>query len=232
MEVTTGRYPTVTSTSLAEQARKIIEQTILDGTLQPDERIPIEQVAQELGVSRTPVREALKALEREGLVALVQHRGAVVAAFAPEDLYHRYEIRAMLDGYAAELCCNADPASVVPVLDAICAEARAIVEAPDADAIDNVRALVTLNERFHAAIHDSAGSPTITRLLTQLRNPLRFSLYYWSAHERQVISLNCHEEIADAFRSRAPERARRLSERHLLDARDLLARGDAFLKGQ
>jgi GntR family transcriptional regulator, vanillate catabolism transcriptional regulator len=235
-QVSTGvkavRYPAVTSTSLAEQARKIIEQTILDGTLAPDERIPIETVAQELGVSRTPVREALKALEREGLVALVPHRGAVVAALAPEDLDHRYEVRAMIEGYAAELSCSANPEPTTVLLDEICAETREIVDSADAETTENVRSLVALNERFHAAIHTSTGSPTVIRLLTQLRNPLRFSLSYWSARDRQLVSLKSHEEITDAFRSRDPKLARHLAERHLLDARDRLAQGDAFLNGQ
>jgi DNA-binding GntR family transcriptional regulator len=217
----TPRLREVRGVSLAEQARESIRRGILDGTLAPDERITIEQIAAELGVSRTPVREALKALESEGLIRLLPHRGAVVQPFAREDLHHRYSIRAMLEGYAAEVACRVDAPGVAAALAENCRRLRAAIEAgpPPGD----LWAMVELNQRFHATIHEGSRSATVIRQLALLRNAHAYSLHYWDDEARRMATLEMHEAIAEAFRAGRPARARQLVERHLLGARDLLA---------
>jgi DNA-binding GntR family transcriptional regulator len=212
------RLDEVREVSLADKARESIRTAILDGSLRPSERLTIEQLASELGVSRTPVREALKALEGDGLVRLLPHRGVVVEPVAREELFHRYEIRAMLEGYAAELACRADAAGVAALLEANCDELAALAE----HAGDHATRLAELNQGFHAIIREASGSRTLIRLLASLRNPLSFTLSYWSDAARRQASLAIHREIAAAFRAKRPKLARRLTERHLLDARDLL----------
>ena len=214
-----GRFAQVSGVSLAEQARESIRTAILDGTLAPEARITIEELAGELGISRTPIREALKALEMEGLVQLLPHRGAIVARFARDELDHRYSIRAMLEGYAAELACSADPDGMAAALDSICARAEELLDHPD---LKGVSELVDLNMKFHATIREGARSPTLERLLDQLRNPVGFSMAYWSDARRRHTSHEMHVQIADAFKAADPVRARQLTERHLLEARDLL----------
>jgi DNA-binding GntR family transcriptional regulator len=219
------RLPQVSGVSLAEQARETIRRAILDGTFAPEERISIEQIASELGISRTPVREALKALEGDGLVQLLPHRGAVVTRFARDELHQRYSIRAMLEGYAAELATRADGARIGRALIDNCDELEALAAEPDAD----VLALSEANQRFHAIIREGSGSATVIRLLDQLRNPTAFSVDYWSNPERRRTSIASHRKIANAIRRGDAARARQLLERHLLDSRDLLvAQHDAL----
>ena len=212
------RLNQVSGVSLADQARESIRTAILDGTLAPEERITIEQLAAELGISRTPIREALKALEGDGLVQLLPHRGAVVTRFARDELDHRYSVRAMMEGYAAELACRADAPGMADVLQANCARAEELAAGPAGD----ITGLVELNRDFHVAIREGAHSPTVKRILDQLRNPTAFSIGYWSDAERRRNSLEAHAGIAAAFQADDPATARRLTERHLLEARDLL----------
>jgi GntR family transcriptional regulator, vanillate catabolism transcriptional regulator len=214
-----GRFTEVSGVSLAEQARESIRTAILDGTLAPEARITIEELAGELGISRTPIREALKALEGEGLIQLMPHRGAIVARFARDELDHRYSIRAMLEGYAAELACVADPEGMAVALERICARADELLDQPD---LEDVSELVDLNLEFHATIREGARSPTLERILDQLRNPIGFSMAYWSDARRRRTSQEMHVQIADAFKLADPVRAKHLTERHLLEARDLL----------
>jgi DNA-binding GntR family transcriptional regulator len=215
---------------LAEQAREALRTAILDGSIRPGERITIEQLAAELGVSRTPVREALKALEQDGLVHLIPHRGAVVEPVAREELHRRYTIRAMLEGYAAELACKADAAGIADALEANCDELEALAAAAKPEDSAATRRLSQLNQEFHAVIRDGAGSRTLVRLLASLRNPVAYTNAHWSDPHRRRASIVIHREIASAFRQGQPDLTRSLMERHILEARDaLMASSDQAL---
>jgi DNA-binding GntR family transcriptional regulator len=211
---------------LAEQAREQIRASILDGIFRPGERLTIEQLAAEFGISRTPVREALKALEQDGLVHLLPHRGAVVESVALEEVYHRYTIRAMLEGYGAELACKADTGRLAEQLLAICGEMETLAARAKPDDDKATRRLSELNRQFHAAIQGGSGSRTLIRLLDSLRNPVAYSHSQWREPETRQAFLEIHRDIAEAFRKVNPRQCRRLMERHILEARDALQ--DAF----
>lgn len=216
------RVEQVQNTSLAEQAREQVRAAILDGSMRPGERLTIEQLAAELGISRTPVREALKALEQDGLVHLLPHRGAVVESVALDEIYHRYTIRAMLEGYATELACKADAARIGGELEANCDALEALAKRAKPADPEATRRLAEINRDFHATIRDGSGSRTLARLLETLRTPVAYTHSHWSDPERRQASLEIHRQIADAFRRGKPRIARRQMERHLLEARDAL----------
>jgi GntR family transcriptional regulator, vanillate catabolism transcriptional regulator len=223
---TIRRLEEVEDVSLADRAREAIRTAILDDSLHPGERLTIEQLAADLGVSRTPVREALKALEGDGLVRLIPHRGVIIEPLAREEIHHRYAIRAMLEGYAAELACRADAPGIAALLETNCAELARVAAERRRDKGDQTRRLSELNQDFHRVIREGSRSPTLIRLLGSLTNPLAFTLAFWSDPKHREASLEIHRRIADAFRRGKPELARRLTERHLLEARDaLLAEG-------
>lgn len=216
----TKRLEQLTGVSLADQAKERIRTAILEGNLKPEEKITIERIAAELGISRTPVREALKALEMDGLVKLLPHRGAVVEAMALEELIHRYTVRAMLEGYAAELACRANPIRIADALEENCKLLSALAAKADNGKPEQVRPLGELNQQFHAIIREGSRSQTIIRLLESFRNPFAFTLYYWSNPARQRASIAIHKQIAAAFRRKSPKAARRLMEKHILQARE------------
>lgn len=212
--------------SLADQAKERIRSAILEGSVKPGERITIEQAAAELGISRTPIREALKALEVDGMVKLLPRRGAVVESFAREELIHRYEVRALLEGYAAWLACRSDPKTIAEALNKNCDTLEALIARSGLSETQHVRQLAELNLKFHAIIRNGCQSTTIIRLLESLQNPLSFTLHYWSDRTRQRASGKIHRQIARAFSEKKPALARKLVHRHLLEARDQLMKMD------
>ena len=115
-----GEITRLKDVSLPDQAREMIRSAILEGVLKPDERFTIEDIAARLGISRTPVREALKALEVDGMVRLLPHRGAVVESYAYAEIQNRFAITAMLESYAAELAVLAEPHTLADKLQANC----------------------------------------------------------------------------------------------------------------
>jgi GntR family transcriptional regulator of vanillate catabolism len=222
-----ARFGRLMGASLADQARDLIRDAIFEGKIRPEERLTIERIAAELKISRTPVREALKALEMDGVVRLLPHRGAIVKGFSKRELHHRYSVRAMLEGYAAELACEADSKKLADELEANCEQLAELSALADVANLDEVRPLIELNIRFHNAIHEASDSTTLLRLLDSMKNPLAFMLYYWRSRERQLASIGVHREIAAAFRANKPKLVRRLAEKHLLEARDYLMTMDS-----
>jgi GntR family transcriptional regulator, vanillate catabolism transcriptional regulator len=215
-------FGAISNQSLADQARDLIREAIFNGKIKPEERLTIERIAAEFGISRTPVREALKALETDGIVRIEPHRGAVVQRFDEDELYDRYSIRALLEGYAGELACQRDALAVARDLERNCAELKKAMGSARSDNLDTIQVLVQLNLQFHERILEASGSATLRRLLETLRMPFAYRLYNWRVPQRQNISLDFHRKIAKAFRARQPDQVRRLMEAHVLEARDFL----------
>lgn len=217
-----SKLGSISSQSLADQARDLIREAIFEGKIKPEERLTIERIAAEFGISRTPVREALKALETDGIVRIQPHRGAIVQRFEVDELYDRYSVRALLEGFAGERACKADAKAIASDLEANCDQLEKAIATTPGDDLDAVRVLVEINSHFHDRILKAGGSTTVLRMLETLRMPVAYRLYIWRAPERRKISLDFHRRIAQAFRAKRPKEVRRLIEAHLLEARDFL----------
>jgi GntR family transcriptional regulator of vanillate catabolism len=218
-----ARFQQLESASLADRARDNIRTAILEGKLKPGEKITIERVADELGISRTPVREALKALETDSMVRLIPHKGAVVEPFAWQEIQHRYVIRAMLEGYAAELACRTADDALLAALNRNCEKLAKAIAGVSSRAI-RIRPLVDLNHEFHSIIRGGSHSPTLARLIESLRQPSSFSEFFWSIPEYRELSLEHHRQITAAFRSRDAKTARKLTELHIIASGEMIAR--------
>lgn len=217
-----SRLTRIPQQSLADQAKDQIRQAIFEGKIKPAERLTIERIAAELGISRTPIREALKSLEADGIVQLLPNRGAVVQRFSRDELYERYSVRALLEGYCGELACRVGDEKLAGVLEENCAVLDRTLLQVDRDDLDDVSALLKLNTQFHDSILAASGNVTANRILDSLRMPIAFRLYHWRDKERQRVSLDFHRRIAAAFRAQKPRQARRLLEAHILETRDFL----------
>src|SRR5438132_4484728 len=143
--------PLARNASLA--ATELIRDAIVDGRLEPGRRLKEEELARELGISRTPVREALLVLQSEGLVAAEPNRGATVRSHDAEDLDDLYQLRALLEGYAARRAAARISEEALAGLRASCERFAALV-----DAGAELRDVVRENNVFHSAILDAAGS--------------------------------------------------------------------------
>jgi DNA-binding GntR family transcriptional regulator len=209
-----GRGRLVQNASVA--ATELIRQAILDGRLDPGSRLKEEELARELGISRTPVREALLMLQAEGLIETTPNRGAVVRTHDAADLIDLYQLRALLEGYAARLAAARVSEEELGLLGDSC-------DRFDRIAGDDIRQLVKENLGFHSAIHAAAGSPRLSGMVRRvIELPLVYRSYVWYSPDQKRISAHYHRQITNALRARDAERAELVMREHIFEARDLL----------
>ena len=198
-------------------AVEMIKQAIVDGRLEPGQRLTEERLARELGISRTPVREALKVLQSEGLVDAAPNRSATVRAYEPGDLDDMYRLRALLEGHAARRAADRLTAEQLLALRSSCERFGAMsVE-------DDLREVVRENFVFHNTILEAAGSARLAEMVRQVVElPLVYRSYVWYSPEQTRISQHYHRQITRALERRDAERAELVMTEHVLEARDVL----------
>ena len=202
--------------TVAGQVAEHLKAEILAGDRAPGTRLPQVEIARTLGVSTTPVREALAALQREGLVRLHPQRGAVVFLPSVDDLREHYEIRAALESLAAAKAAeHFEPAWAQPLsllLDAM----SAAPPAPD---------YIALNQRFHTALYAHADRPQLVTMIAALRDASSAYLHIYRAQEDfPVARLDAeHRTILAACVARDPEAAAQATRTHLENTVDHVA---------
>lgn len=200
--------------TLRQRVADEIHAMITSGELRPGERLVEDRLAESLGVSRNPVREAIRLLESTGLVEVQPRRGAYVATVDVDDLRQLLAVRARLEGYTAELAAarrtDEDVAAVRQWVEA----GRAATEAGDL-----VRA-AECHRGFHKEVERIAGNRYLAEVGGPLlnRTELVFSLLL---DARGGITWSEHDHIADAIGAGDPEAARAAVEQHL----DLVVEG-------
>lgn len=212
----------VATQSLADLAKEQIRDAIFEGKIKPEERLIIERIAADIGSSRTPVREALKALEADGIVRLLPNSSAVVRRFDREEIHDRYSVRALLDGYAAELACRARGAELAFELERDCVLLEEKLSHFRVEDLQDAADLLRLSIHFRTRIRESSGSATIARILESLQMPVAYRLYY--RRDKQLLDslLVFYRELVELFRAGKAKQVRRLMERHLFEVRDHL----------
>jgi DNA-binding GntR family transcriptional regulator len=210
-----GRFPAPQSASAA--AGEVIREAIIDGRLPPGQRLKEEELARELGMSRTPVREALLTLESEGLVESIPRRGATVRSYAVGDLDDVYQLRALLEGYAARRAAARISPEDVARLEESCNRFDRL------RAEDDLLDLVKENLLFHGVIHEAAASDRLVALIRKvIEIPLVYKSFYWYSPEQKLISQHYHRQLTRALRHGDGERAELIMKEHVLEARDFL----------
>jgi DNA-binding GntR family transcriptional regulator len=218
-------------TGLADEIAFRIQAGILDGQYPPGTHLQQDELCARFGVSRTPVREALRKLQATNLVDLVPNRGATVRIPTRKELAEVYALRAELEGYACQLAApNADTGFLEELDRAQADMERATAELehgglkPEGEAAFNAR--VTLaNVRFHAAIHSLADNARLARTIEELQTYFPKD-YVWRAlrdsPEGHVLSVDEHEAIRDALAGYDGDGARRAMTAHIEHAGRLL----------
>jgi len=182
---------------------------ILTGTLQPGDQVVQEAVADRYGVSRVPVREALKMLEAEGQVVYHPHRGYFVAELSVSDLLEVYRLRELLEAEAIRTAVPRLSDDEVSGIAALLGEVETAAEAGD------IMALTSANRRFHFAIFEASGMPRLTRLLQQLweaTDAYRALYFHHEANRRRVARE--HARMMTALRRRDADVLVRLHDEH------------------
>jgi DNA-binding GntR family transcriptional regulator len=200
------RPPTAQEAVLAELRR-----TILEGELAPGAQILQDRIAEQLGVSRVPVREALKMLEGEGQVSYAPHRGYFVTELDAAELMEVYQIRDILEAEAVT--------RALPHLgdDDYERMEEAVDDMEAAERESDIVALTAANRRFHFALMEPCGMPRLLRIIRQLwdsTDPYR-SVYFGHERHRKTVRQE-HRAILRAVRDRnADELVRELTEHRL-----------------
>jgi DNA-binding GntR family transcriptional regulator len=198
--------------SVTDLATQAIRQAILDGRLRPGERLVQDELAASLGVSRQPIREAVRRLESEGLVDGRNHaRGLTVRSYSVDDVVENYHLRRLLEAEAARLAASHVSDADIGRLDAIL---KAMV---DTHARGDHVEFSELNRRFHRAIHELSGLPTLLRLIEQLWGGFTVLTPIFIAG-RAEESIDEHRDIVAALRERDPQAASQKMIDHIIRA--------------
>jgi DNA-binding GntR family transcriptional regulator len=178
-----------------------LRQAIVAGELRPGQRVNQEDVAERIGLSVAPVREALRALEQEGQVTYLPRRGYFVTELRVGDLEEIYALRRVLEARASR---EALPALGDAAIDRI---QRAAADCEAAAGAGDVAGELAANRRFHFAILEAPGNPHAMRIIRMLWDSTEAyrALYYNSPQERRR-SLEAHERILAAIREGDPDR--------------------------
>lgn len=189
-------------------ARLVAE--ISAGKLRPGERLIEVEIADRLGISRTPVREAIRQLESDGLVSHLPRAGSVVRTLEYAEIAELYEMRAVLEGTAARFAARAASEIEIAELEAIDTEMRT---APDA------KSLYDANRQFHAVLLNAARNRFLVRAVEAVQKTLLIlgpSTLEESARADQAIRE--HEEVVAALRARDADAAEAAMRRHIEEA--------------
>ncbi len=199
--------------------RDVVFQTlraaILRGDLKPGERLMELQLAAKLGVSRTPIREAIRMLEQEGLAIMIPRKGAVVAQMTEKDVDDVLQIRRALEELAVRLSCH----------NMSSADLRKLALARDRfnemTKTENIQDIATADMNFHDIIYEASENPKLQNLMTTLREQVyRYRVEYLKDPRVYPSLIVEHEQLYEAIQRQDEEDAAEIISRHLQNQTD------------
>jgi DNA-binding GntR family transcriptional regulator len=194
---------------LREEIKEYLIDAILRGQLRPGDRIIETRIAQDLGVSQTPVREALRDLELLGFVTSEPFRGTRVRAFTHEELVQIYPIRAAIEGVAARAAATRITTEQLLALE------EQIDRMREASELGDEATAIEADIAFHRIIVEASGNRLLEQFWTSLSLATTTFLTF-SIHRRAIEGLAArHEPILEALRARDPDRAEAAMRRHI-----------------
>jgi DNA-binding GntR family transcriptional regulator len=204
-----GTTTRVAHSNIRDQAVGILRDQILDGTYEPGSRLNEVEVAEAMGMSRGPLREALQRLVAEGLVDLVPHRGAFVRSFSPVELQQMYEFREIVESGAARLAATRATDDDVAAL-------RAMLHETDQLLGITSDVAYPATPDFHRRILELSGNPALLRAGTELQTQVRIARQSSGRKPgRARAAYDEHGEIVSAIERRDAEAAAVAMSRHL-----------------
>lgn len=194
-----------------------LRDAILDGILKPGERLMEVQLAEKLGVSRTPVREAIRKLEIDGFVEMIPRRGAQVSELSIKDVEDVLEVREALEGLAAYLAAaKIKPQEINELKKAYKGLKKSVDE-------KNVQEIVKWDSKFHDILLSASGNPRLIKVNSVLIEQVhRFRKSYVEDTTTAKYILVSHKKILDAIEDQNPDKARKTSEEHIREIKEFI----------
>jgi DNA-binding GntR family transcriptional regulator len=209
----------IAPTALYQEVAERLRQRIYSHELPPGSWVDEQAIAEQYGISRTPLREALKVLAAEGLVTLKPRRGCYVTEISEQDLDDIFPLMAILEGRCAAECVRKMAATDLAQLDLIHAELEAHAKN------QRIEGFFDANQRFHAEIQRIAGNRWLTLVIQDLRKVLKLTrLHSLTVEGRLDQSLKEHRRIMQAIKAHDDAAAERAMHDHLLAGRKALAK--------
>jgi DNA-binding GntR family transcriptional regulator len=212
---------------LRQEVLEALRSAILNNRIKPGSRLLEAEVATRMGVSRAPVREAIRQLEQEGLVEFFPHRGAVVIGLPEDEIDAIYELRAQIEARAIARACATATDEDLRRLDSLIVDMQRALKARDIDEVAEI------DLRFHGTIVELSGFSLLRHIwqsldgLVRVRSyqaldrPGRAAAYFLSG------SIASHSILVDAIRKRDPEHAAAAARAHILDVAHQLHAGES-----
>ncbi len=194
--------------------RDVVFQTlraaILKGDLKPGERLMELQLAAKLGVSRTPIREAIRMLEQEGLAVTIPRKGAEVAKMTEKDMEDVLQIRCSLEDLAVRLSCQNITPSELQDLHV------ALEQFEEKTKTDNVAEIAKADVNFHEILYKASNNPKLIGLLNNLREQMyRYRVEYLKDRTVYPRLMEEHQHLYEALKAKDPEKASAYTRDHL-----------------
>lgn len=187
-----------------------LRDAIINQVLKPGERLMEIQLAEEMGVSRTPVREAIRKLELEGFVVMVPRKGAYVAGISMKDITEVFEIRAALEVLATGLAAQRITDEELEEME------RHLVKETEETEANNLRSIVAIDTTFHDLIYKAARNQKLLQIVNNLQEQLhRFRSASLARPGRGKVALEEHRKIVEALASRDITLVEKLAKRHI-----------------
>lgn len=191
-----------------------LRQAILKGELKPGERLMEIALAEKLGVSRTPIREAIRKLELEGLVTMIPRRGAQVANITEKDLNDVLEVRICLEKMAIEKACNCMTEENLQKLRRAGRDFERMIASGD------LTKLTEADVAFHEIIYQASDNARLIQVLYNLREQIyRYRIEYLKEEDIRKLLAKEHEEIYQALKNRDVKKAQDITYMHLENQR-------------
>jgi len=210
---------TLDKKSQVDQILNRLRQEIIAGALRPKEKIFEEDLARRFNVSRSPIREAFRILESEGLIKIIPRRGAYVSDIDEQDIERINDIRIVLEGLGIRLACRNVTAAGLKELTDIAAGMQAAEKAED------YQEYFRLNKQFHKVIYEFTRNGYLNKMLStlaELTHRYRFYVSYYTiqSHVRQIDKW--HYELVEAFREKDEKQAEKIRLRQVRKSSDIL----------
>jgi len=203
--------------SLGQHVFENLRQAIIRGDVSPGNRLVESRVADALGISRTPVREAIHKLEREGLLRKLPRGGFSVLSLTREDVEEAFGIRSVLESYAARLATIKHRAEELNPLDEKISEYRFCMDN------NQLQALPEINTAFHDLLYALSRSPKLIRMINDLKDQIyRFRRILLNVEEMVRVSNEDHCRMLKAMKKRDAERVEKLVREHILRGKGIV----------
>ncbi len=195
-----------------------IREAIVNGQLNPGERLMEQQLAEDLGVSRTPIREAIRKLELEGFVLMLPRKGAYVADISIRDIAEVFEVRSAMEALAAGLAAQRITEEGLELLE------RNLVGYKEAG--DELEQIIENDTGFHEIIYNASRNNKLILILNNIRDQIQRYRTASLAHPgRYIKTLDEHKGIVEAISARNVELAQRLAKEHIENAENIIIEG-------